>query len=298
VPLTIAGSTLALGTAPEGDRSAWRAGLDRVARCGFAAVDLVDSWLRLDRLDDDGLSDLRGALAGAGLAVAGVSVIRSSVIDPVDGPANVERTLRAVDAAAALGAPVISIGFHRPLRGAQLDGPFWLVPHPEDAADDAAFARAAGRLGVVCDRARAHEMQVALELHESTLLDRSARVLRLIAETGADNLGVNLDVGNLVRVPGSPAEPWTETVIRLAGHVTYWHLKNYLRVGHPAGGPVASAICPLGDGEIDYRWALREVLGAGFRGPLVVEHYGGDALWSMSEGRRYLETVLAQESLA
>jgi sugar phosphate isomerase/epimerase len=293
----IAGSTYALPPLPAGAGPRdWERALRGLARIGFEAIDLVDSWLRFDLLDDAGLAGLGAAIRDAGLRLAGASVIRASMLDPDDGPANLARTLRAVHAAHVLGAPVLSIGFHRPLRGDQLSGPFWLVPHPEDDASEAGFARAAELLGRVCTEAAAHGITVALELHESTLLDRAQRVLRLIdgaAALGAASLGVNLDLGNLVRVPGPLAEPWQDTARLLAPHVRYWHVKNYLRLGHPVTGPVTTAPVGVGEGEIDYRQALRLVLGAGYRGPLCVEHHHGDALWALAQGREYLRAVLA-----
>jgi sugar phosphate isomerase/epimerase len=290
----IAGSTYALPPLPAGAAPPdWERALRGLARIGFEAIDLVDGWLRFDLLNDAGLAGLGTAIRDAGLRLAGASVIRASMLDPDNGPANLARTLRAVHAAQVLGAPVLSIGFHRPLRGDQLSGPFWLVPHPEDDASDAGFDRAAGLLRQVCARAAAHGITVALELHESTLLDRSQRALRLIDGAGAANLGVNLDLGNLVRVPGPLAEPWQDTARQLAPHVCYWHVKNYLRLGHPATGPVTSAPVAVGEGEIDYRQALRIVLGAGYPGPLCVEHHHGDALWALASGREYLLAVLA-----
>jgi sugar phosphate isomerase/epimerase len=287
----VAGSTLPLRPATE--PAGWEAELLRLKRCGFAAFDLVDAWLRVDRLAPRELIELRGVADALGLAVAGVSVVRASVIDPRDGAANLERTLHALDAAAALGAPVVGVGFHRPLRGRQLEAPFWMVPHPEDDPGDANVALAARRLAVLCERAAELGLELTLELHESTLLDRSSRVLALLDAVGADNLGVNLDIGNLIRTPFPPVEPWRETVEQLAPHVNYWHLKNYVRL-EDASGAALTAPCPLGDGELDYRWAVTEVLAAGYRGPLCVEHYGGDALWAMTRGREYLQAMLSQ----
>jgi sugar phosphate isomerase/epimerase len=288
---SVAGSTLPLR--PAAGPAGWEAELLRLARCGFEAFDLVDAWLRVDRLSARELAELRAAADAAGLDIAGLSVIRASVIDPRHGEANLERTLRALEAAAALGAPVVGVGFHRPLRGRQLEAPFWMVPHPEDDPGHANVALAARRLGVLCERAAELRLELTLELHESTLLDRSSRVLALLDAVAADNLGVNLDIGNLIRTPFPPAEPWRETVERLAPHVNYWHLKNYVRL-EDSSGAALTAPCPLGDGELDYRWAVAEVLGAGYRGPLCVEHYGGDALWAMSRGREYLQALLAQ----
>lgn len=278
----------------DADASSWEAELTRLKRCGFDTFDLVDGWLRVDRLSPDRLTQFKHATEAAELAIAGISVIRASVIDPRDGEVNVDRTLRALDAAAALDVGVVGVGFHRPLQGRQLEAPFWMVPHPEDDDSDENLDLATRRLRLVCDRAGELGIAITLELHESTLLDRSARVLRLIDAVGADNLGVNLDIGNLIRTPFPPAESWRDTVTSLAPHVNYWHLKNYLRLEDPTAATALTTPCALGDGELDYRWAIAEVLGDGYRGPLCIEHYGGDALSAMSRGRAYLETLLTQ----
>jgi sugar phosphate isomerase/epimerase len=304
-PLQIAGSTLPLAAiAPSGTAMTeatprdWADQLTRLRSIGFEAIDLVDGWLRIDQLEERGVRDLRTVIHDLGLTLVGISVIRASVIDPQSGRANLERTRRALHAAAGLGAPMVSVGFHRPLTGRQLEAPFWTVPHPEDHDDDANFALAVERLGALCDEAAALGIDVSLELHESTLLDRSARVLRLLDGVQAPNFGVNLDIGNLIRVPFRPPESWRDTVDALAPHVTYWHLKNYQRLEHPAAGLVLSAPCALGEGEIDYRSALHTVTAAGYRGPLCLEHYGGDALWAMRRSHEYLDTLLAELEVA
>ena len=290
-PLRIAGSTLPLasGATPH----AWAEQLARLQTAGFDAFDLVDGWLRIDELDEGGVRDLRSVIESLGLSLVGVSVIRASVIDPRDGEANLERTRRALHAAAGLGTTMVSIGFHRPLTGRQLDAPFWTVPHPEDDDGDANFALAVERLRGLSEEAQTLGIDVSLELHEATLLDRSDRVLRLLDGVDAANLGVNLDIGNLIRVPHRPPETWRATVSALAPRVTYWHLKNYQRLEHPDAGLVLSTPCALGEGEIDYRWALQTLIGAGYRGPLCIEHYGGDALWAMRRSREYLEDLVA-----
>lgn len=295
--LEIAGSTLPLARRPsEESRRAegperWRADLRRVKDCGFTALDLVDSWLRVDLLDADRLEDLSDAMTEEGITPIGLSVVRASVIDPQDGEKNLGRTLSAIDAAARLRMPIVSVGFHRPLRDPQLRDHFWVVPHPEDEATDANFGLASERLRRLCDHASGHGIDISLELHEATLLDRSARILRLLDEVSAANLGVNLDIGNLVRVPHPMAEPWNETVERLAAHVNYWHLKNYLRFEHSTG-LVMSAPVSIEAGEIDYRAALTTVLAAGYRGPLCLEHYGGDAFAAMQRGAGYLGEIV------
>jgi sugar phosphate isomerase/epimerase len=290
----IAGSTLPLPPAAPGC-DGWASALTTLVACGFDSVDLVDSWVAPADLGDDGVAVLGEALAAAGLTLAGISVVRRSVIDPDSGSANLDHTLRTVDAAQKLGAPVVSIGLHRPLTAEQRRYPFWMVDSPRDARDEEIWALAAERIATIAGAADAAGVQIALELHEGTLIDSAAGALRLIEAIGLPNVGINLDLGNLVRVPAPLAEPWRETVERAAGRVNYWHLKNYVRLEHPRAGLVVSAPVALGDGYVDYGWALRRVLAAGYDGPLCVEHYGGDALWAMREGRRYLEHVLQRQ---
>ncbi|HEX4806644.1 MAG TPA: sugar phosphate isomerase/epimerase, partial [Conexibacter sp.] len=237
------------------------------------------------------------ALAAAGLALTGVSLVRASVIDPVDADANLELTLATLEASARLGVPLVSIGFHRPLQGAQLDGPFWMAPAPRDDAGDANFARAIERLAQIARRADQLGLEVSLELHEGTLLDRGERAVRLLDGVAAPNLGVNLDIGNLVRVPGPLVEPWQATLAACLGRINYWHLKNYVRLEQPATGLALSAPCGLADGEIDYRTAIERAVEAGYRGALCIEHYGGDPLWVMRQARDYLLSLPSVRSV-
>lgn len=50
---------------------------------------------------------------------------------------------------------------------------------------------------------------------------------------------------------------------------------------------------PMEAGDIDYRLAVEMTIAGGYRGPLCLEHYGGDQLHAQEEGRKYLEKVLA-----
>jgi sugar phosphate isomerase/epimerase len=294
----IAGSTLVLaGRARGGARlrdlgaRTWAAELGELRAQGFDAVDLVDSWLSPGELSAGELAELGAVLGDAALALAGISVVRRSVIDPRDGEDNLAYTLRSLDAAATLGAPVVSIGFHRPLTAAQRAGQFWMVEPPRDDRSETTWALALERVAQVVGRAEELGIEIALELHEGTLLDSAAGALRIVEGVGSASLGVNPDLGNLVRVPAPLAETWEETLAALAAHMTYWHVKNYLRLEHP-GGLVLSAPSELAAGEIDYRRALERALDAGYAGPVCIEHYAGDALGAIGRGRRYVEELL------
>jgi sugar phosphate isomerase/epimerase len=233
-------------------------------------------------------------IADCGLELVGLSAVRCSVIDPIRGPENLKRVLRSIDAAARLGASVVSIGFHRPLTPEQQRGPFWMIPGPTDSREESNWETAITRVRLVADHAAERGIEISLEMHEGTLIDSASGLLRIIDGVGRPNLGINPDLGNLIRVPHRLAEPWRDTFVKIVAYVNYWHVKNYIRMEDPERGIVMSSPSALDAGEIDYRWALERALQSGYRGPICVEHYSGDALWVMEQGRRYLEAVLGR----
>jgi sugar phosphate isomerase/epimerase len=295
---TLAGSTLVLAVRPRARPVAeltpaeWGSELAELRRAGFGAVDLVDSWLSPADLGETAVVELRAVLADCALGLAGVSVVRRSVIDPVDGERNLEHTLRSIEAAAVLGAPVVSIGFHRPLTAAQRAWPFWMVPAPQDERGSETWDVAVDRVGQVAARAAALGLEVSLELHEGTLLDSPEGALTIIERVGAENLGINPDLGNLIRVPVQLEVGWEGLLRASVARMNYWHVKNYIRLESPATGTVLSAPSELASGVIDYRRALRIALEHGYAGPVCIEHYEGDALGAIARGRSYLEDVL------
>ena len=270
----------------------WARELAEMRQAGFEAIDLVDSWLSPAQMTAVQLLELREILESLGLELAGVSVIRRSVIDPRDGQENLDFTLRSLDAAAALGAPIVSIGLHRPLLPAQKVSQFWMVPGPRDERDDANWALAIERIGVVASRAAELGMEVTLELHENTLVGSVEGAVRIVEGVGASNLGINPDIGNLIRVPQPLAFGWLDILQGALPYMNYWHAKNYIRLEHPATGIALSYPTELETGVVDYREAVRIAVAHGYTGPICIEHYEGDALGAIARGRRYLESVL------
>lgn len=298
----MAGSVLALTAQTPGamvtrradGARAWRSELARLARAGFDAVDLVDGWLPYPRLSGAELADLGGALTDVRLTATGLGVTRCSVIDPDAGVANLEYSLRAVDAAATLGIPVIGIGLHPRLRPDQQDGSswFWEPPSTPDDRSPATWDLAADRVRTICGYAGQRGVAVSVELYEDSLVCTAADVAQLLARIDAPNLGVNPDLGNTYRSATPQREHWLVTLRGSIPSMNYWHLKNYTRSSPGGRGPFAVAPTALGEGDIDYRLAVGEVLRSGYPGPLIVEHYGGDALWMQQRGRDYLEALL------
>ena len=229
-------------------------------------------------------------MTAAGLHLAGLSAIRRSVIDPADGDANLAYTHQALDIAAQLGAPVLSIGFHRPLSELQRQWPFWSVPGPSDGP--LLWDLAVTRLKELVKHASDVNVAVSLELYEDTLIGTGADAARLVAEVASPMLGINADLANLYRVPRRLTESWLDTFMACLPHLNYWHVKNYRRAEAYPDGPFLSWPTQLSDGDIDYRRALRLALDAGYAGPICIEQYGGDGLSAQSAGLRYISTLL------
>lgn len=278
--------------AQEAAPEVWRREFATVAGCGFDAVDLTDTWVRPGDLSPARLSDLARAAADAGLGIPAISAVRRSVIDPEIGAENLAYSHRTIDAAAAISAPVVSIGLHRRLSSAQRAALFfWTVEGPSDKTDDDTWKLAVGRLRDLGRHATNVGVQLSLEMYEGTLLGTADQAVRLVEQVGSDNVGLNPDTGNLARVPG-PIEHPLVTLEKTLPHANYWHVKNYLRLEDPAHGTYLAAPTSMELGLIDYRSALSIAADVGYSGALCVEHYGGDALSVMSTNRRYIESLL------
>lgn len=274
----------------------WSPHLRLLADRGFSAVDLTDSWVRPGDLTRARLDELAEAISGAGLTVPAISAIRRSVIDPIDGLDNLAYLHRTIEAAAALGCSVLSVGLHRPLTQAQRSVLwFWTVEGPSDVFDDETYALAATRFRELGEASASVGVALSLEMYEDTLLGSASSALRLLDEIGHDNVGLNPDLGNLVRQQG-PIEPIAEMHERCLPHANYWHMKNYLRFESPSAGIVMTAPSTMESGVINYRQAMDVAFAAGFSGPFCIEQYGGDMLGVMATNLRYLETLVHRDS--
>lgn len=271
---------------------AWAGALAEVAAAGFTEVDLTDSWVRPGDLPPHRLQELAEVLADAGLRPPALSAIRRSVIDPVDGDDNLAYSHRTLDAAAALGCSVVSVGLHRPLTAQQRRAQwFWTVDGPRDADDERTWERAVTRLRELGEHAARLGLELSLEMYEDTLVGSSESAVRLVRDIGHDAVGLNPDLGNLYRLH-RPVEPFLDAVAACLPSTNYWHVKSYTRLEDFPSGTVLSAPAPMRSGSMDWRTALRMAVAAGFSGPFCVEHYGGDGLSVMADNRDYLRGLL------
>jgi sugar phosphate isomerase/epimerase len=284
-------------SARSGGRAEWTARLGELAAAGFDHVEITDTWLRAGDLDTRELADLGAACREHGLTAAAVALIRASVIDPLHGDDNLAYSHRAIEAAAALGAQVVSVGLHERLTGEQAAAWwFWTRDHQANDPDDHELrAVAVERLRELGEHAASLGLLLTLEMYEDTFLGSAESAVLLVEEIGRDNVGLNPDTGNLVRLH-RPTEPPGEVLAEVLPWSNYWHVKNYLRLEDPGSGTVLTAPTSMELGVIDYRDALRTALDCGFAGVITCEHYGGDGLSVSATNRRYLRDLLTSVS--
>lgn len=287
-PLTRSGGATRDATADE-----WRSLLAPVAHEGFTAIELSNRWLDLTTLPDERIAELAATCASIGLATPGYIVVGRSVMDPADAIENVRYTHASIDAAARVGAGTLCLGLHSvSLSGGGGPQWFWTVPGATFGTDPQAIAYLTGVFRDLGEHARDRGIQISLEMYPDTHVGTAAAAVALIEEIGHPAVGLNPDLGNLIRVQGK-IEDWREVVARTLPVTNYWHVKSYSRAEIPDSGLVLTHPTSLELGIIDYRQALTYALSAGFAGTIVTEHYGGDGLGVSATNRDYLRRLLA-----
>lgn len=282
------GALVQLLGAPE-----WDATLAEVSRAGFGLVELTDTWLRPGDLGTEALADLAAVVQGNDLEVAAVALIRRSILDPESAAENLAYSHRSIDAAAELGAKVVSVGLHQALLPEQRQALwFWTQPGPiNDPGDGHTWDAAVAGFRELGQHAADNGLLLALEMYEDTYLGTAESAVRLVEKIGMPEVGLNADTGNLIRLH-RPIESWREVLSTVLPYTNYWHVKNYARDEDPVTGQVHAVPTSLELGLIDYRWAMRTAVEAGFAGIITCEHYGGDGLSVSATNARYLRTVL------
>lgn len=272
----------------------WDAVFRQVAALGFSAIELADSHIRPADLEPSRREELLSIARSHGVTPVSVHVQRQSVIQPGRGEENLAYAHRTIDAAAELGLQVFSTGLHQPFTEAQRKALwFWTAPGPVDPDDADTRALAVRRLRELGEHAASVGLPMSLEMYEDTYLGTADSAVRLIEEIGLDNVGLNPDIGNLVRLH-RPIENWREMHEKTLPYANYWHVKNYARDEAGDGSWFTATPTSLELGLIDYRAMVARALELGFRGPFLMEQYGGDSLGVCATNRRYLQSLLPE----
>jgi sugar phosphate isomerase/epimerase len=136
---------------------------------------------------------------------------------------------------------------------------------------------------------------IAIEVHQHSIVDNSWSALHLHQLVNKPNPGINPDLGNIYWTYDVPEERGEDAILALAPVAKYWHCKNLYRVYLPHDNRSVFLRAPLGEGEIDYRFAITAMKTAGYDGYLAIEgfHYG-DQLGRDAESAAFARAVLAE----
>lgn len=294
----IACNMLSFGnTAPDGGHikdapaSVWAEQLRQVRELGFDHIDPTDAWVPLAQLSDERVAEFAQVLKDEGLAISSISMTRSSVVDVEHGERNLADAHRLLDLAPQFGASIVNIGFMQATTPAQNEALwFWLAEGHHD--DPALRPLAIERVRELGDHARRNGLQLSLEMYEDTYVGTPDDAVQFIRDVDHDAVGLNPDLGNLIRLH-RPMAPFMEMFEKVLPYSNFWHIKNYLRDEDPATGAYFSAPVPLKYGVINYRKVIRRALELGYTGPFCCEHYGSDSIGVCAENREYIQQVLS-----
>ncbi|MGB3257786.1 MAG: sugar phosphate isomerase/epimerase family protein [Ornithinimicrobium sp.] len=293
----IAANMLSFGAvAPDGGHikdapsTVWASQLRQVRELGFDHIDPTDAWVPLAALSEARVQEFHETLEAEGLAISSISMTRNSVVDVEHGERNLADAHRLIDLAPRFGATIVNTGFMQAVTEEQAGQIwFWLVDGHVD--DPALRDLAIERVRELGDHARANGIEVSLEMYEDTYIGTPDEAVTFIGDVNHDAVGLNPDLGNLVRLH-RPMPHYSEMFEKVLPHSNFWHIKNYSRDFDPATGAYSSAPLPLKYGYINYRQVIRRALDLGFSGPFCCEHYGSDSLGVCAENRDYIRQVL------
>jgi sugar phosphate isomerase/epimerase len=264
----------------------------QIADVGFSLAELADSHVRPADLEPSRRDEFLAIAASHGVGVPSVHLQRQSVIMPGHEERNLEYAHRTIDAAAEWGMQVFSTGLHQPFSEAQRRALwFWTAQGPKDPEDREVWDAAVGRIRELGKHAADLGLRMSLEMYEDTYLGTADSAVRFIEDVGLDNVGLNPDVANLIRLH-RPVEDWRELFDKTLPYANYWHVKNYTRDESWDGRWSTSAPSTMEAGLINYRQVFRDAVALGFDGIILAEHYGGDSLGMCATNQKYIRTLL------
>lgn len=270
----------------------WARTVGEVADAGFTEIDPTDSWLRVADLSAERRREFYDVVKAAGMTIPAISTSRRSVIDARHGDDYLAYSHRVIDTAAEIGAHSVSFGFFEPLTEKQKSVLwFWTEQGAKNPDDPEIWNKAVARIAELGKHAAEVGVEVSLEMYEDTYLGTADSSVRFVEDVGLDNVGINADLGNLIRLH-RPVEHWLQMMTKVAPYAKYWHVKNYMRIEDDNNGLIASHPVPLESGLINYRTAIKLALEHGYDAPFLCEHYGGDGLSVSAANRDYLRRIL------
>lgn len=264
----------------------------QIADVGFNLAELADSHVRPADLEPARRDEFLAIAKSHGVGIPSVHLQRQSVIMPGHEERNLAYAHRTIDAAAEWGMQVFSTGLHQPFSEAQRKALwFWTAEGPKDPDDREVWDTAVGRIRELGKHAADLGLRMSLEMYEDTYVGTADSAVRFVEEVGLDNVGINPDVANLIRLH-RPVEDWRYLFEKTLPYANYWHVKNYTRDEAGDGSWATSVPSTMEMGLINYRQVFRDAIAAGFDGIILTEHYGGDSLGVCATNQKYIRTLL------
>ncbi|MBM4009761.1 MAG: sugar phosphate isomerase/epimerase [Planctomycetes bacterium] len=153
---------------------------------------------------------------------------------------------RAIDVAAALGAPCVSL---------------WSGIGRDRAPVETCCDRVAEGLATIVDHATVRGVTVALEPEPGMVIDTLARAAAIVDRLGRpERLRLTVDVGHLECMG---ERPYADHLVPWRGLIANVHVDDMRACRHEH--------LPLGSGEVDLAAAVAALAAAGYDGPLHVE---------------------------
>lgn len=272
---------------------AWEPVFTEIAAIGFDHAELSDTHLRLADVDSIRRQEILATAREAGVSIPSLHVQRRSILAPGLERENLDYAHRSIDAAAECGIQVLSTGLHQPLSAAQQEALwFWTAQGALDSHSSEIWGKAVHGFRELGRHAAEVGMLLSLELYEDTLLGTADSAVQLVQDIDLGNVGLNPDVGNLVRLHRN-VEDWQEVYAKTLPYANYWHLKNYARDEAADGSWFTSTPSSLELGLINYRQVVQDAMALGYNGIFLMEHYGGDSLGMCRSNAVYLRSLFA-----
>lgn len=266
---------------------------------GFDGIEVAAWWLDYYTADIEDMLRLKDEMGEYGLELAGFNCLRKCVTHPAVAEANKRDLRRTIEVAKVVKPKFVNISLS--LEGSAVGVPedrirgLPVSPGSGRDASDEDFREAARFLSELADDAGEAGVGIAIELHHCSLTDTSQNLLRILDLADNPNLSANPDLVNVQWAYDSPQEEWYDSVRRLVGRVKFWHLKNVQAIRVPELHHAFFVHASLGEGDVDYRWAIGQLVAGGFDGYFSIESGGrGDPLGFAAKGKAYLDDLLAE----
>lgn len=265
---------------------------------GFDAVEMEDCWIDFYSASASRLRAFRDLVDGSGIHIGAFKVRHKSLCQEAVRNENREKLIRAVEVADVLGTPVVSVSLaaspstygvaEAELVGRREPPGSSRSATPADIELTVAGLQQAGTVAAACG------ITIAIELHQFSVADTSAAIVRLLEAVALPNVRANPDLGNVLWAYSPPAEHWSAALERLAPLTAWWHCKNLIGMHVQELQRSFFTATPLWHGDIDYSYAIAAMHHAGYRGGLVIEGlWNTDNRTLMAESLRYVRSVFA-----